>query len=385
MMDFFAAVAVNLRNRYLTLAHLDQHQNIPSRETGPTEPEQTAEPEPVDSYVPTAALPDTTDLKPYSEPEVETQDAGADEPDSEPPAIGQNPDGTYYRRDARLAFNLDLRFDLGAFTTTVTRLAEGATGVIDEFTAVGFGLQADFAVKGKQTVDTNMTEGATALPRHFLTVDSGKAKQLGSFQATNGAFQVESFYRQAARVRRMLDVKEHDGHRRAVSKFAFRMHIDNRFNIAFANRFNVQTQRMSEELPDQVGSYLDNAGDVAAKGTDEMMATFFDAVDGYLDRTEENLLESVVGAFDKAAAELGFSGPQTDLAREQLTDSIESFFNRVATGLDRIKSRFVPSAVEAPGDSASPISAGYEIPAGTTTSGQLYGDWQPAEQISVSG
>ena len=74
-----------------------------------------------------------------------------------------------------------------------------------------------------------------------------------------------------------------------MNKIAYRLQVDSRFSFAFAERLNIQTERVAGARPDQIGDYLQNAGDVALKGTNEMMSAFFDGVDTYLDATEQSL------------------------------------------------------------------------------------------------
>lgn len=348
--SFFATIANNFRDHYLRLAGYENEQAAPLPEKPAVEPEAAPPVEPTDRYEPS---PDAIPVVNDGDKPVET-DVPSGSADPEDPAVSplqQNPDGTYYSRQARLDYKLDLAFDLGMVMRTVESLADGDTTALEEFAAAGFGFRADFDIKGKQTVETGLAEAADESNRHQLTKGMASSRDLGRFRAQSRNLQVESFYRQTAGVRRMLDIKDHDGYRRTVNKFAFRLQVDNRFSFSFAERFNVQTERIAADRPDQVGDYLDNAGELALNGSSEMMASFLTAVDGYLDHTESNLQESVLAAFDAAAAELGFSDEAGAVTRQNLASSIDGFFDRVREALAGIKSEFglLPATVDGQG------------------------------------
>ncbi len=118
---------------------------------------------------------------------------------------------------------------------------------------------------------------------------------------------------------------------------------------------------MAIEMPDATAGFVSSASEVAAKSSSEMMATFFDAVDSYLDDTEQAILEKVTAFFDQAAEELGFSGALVEQARAHLTDTIESFFDRVDTALAGMEIRFVPQ-VEIPVPDIEPEVTAPSIP-----------------------
>jgi hypothetical protein len=347
---FFATIANNFRSKYLDLAQQFDHlkrpiQNLPqpTPETTAVEP-QTVAPEPslpIDTFQPSgdptpkAVTPGTTT------PDVDAPDT-TEKPTGETP-VEQKPDGTYYyQRRALLEYDLNLRFDLGTITRTVERMAEGDTTSVESFAAAGFGLHADFDVRGMQKVRTNMADTEATGRRHELTVAGQRAA--GSYRAVSNDFAAQGFYKQASRIHRVLNESAQGSHRQAVNQFAARFRLDNRFSMAFAERFNVQTERVASEAPDAVERYLGSAGDVATSGTNEMMASFFDAVDGYLDQSEQAIIDNVTAFFDRAATELGFSETEIAEVRDHLTSTIETFFDRVDSALASVESRFVPQA-----------------------------------------
>ena len=130
--------------------------------------------------------------------------------------------------------------------------------------------------------------------------------------------------------------------------------LDNSFSFAFLDRFNIQTRDVAEQVPESLSSYLASAGNMAESGTSEMMAAFFDAVDGYLDEAEVTLADNVGRFFDLAAEALGFSGEMVDSAKVQLTETVASFFDQVETALASLQSRFLPPEAELPPGSGVP-------------------------------
>jgi len=176
--------------------------------------------------------------------------------------------------------------------------------------------------------------------RHQLTAAS--TRQASKFLFQSRDFALESFYSEASRIRRSLQESVRGTHRRAVNKFAARFRLDNRFSFAHLERFNVQTERITNDMPDEVANYVGSAGEIASKGSAEIMATFFDAVDSYLEDTEEAVLEKVTAFFDHAAEELGFSGAMVEQARAHLAGTIESFFGRADSAMAELETRFIP-------------------------------------------
>jgi len=341
---FLASVADSFRSRYLNL-NLEferAHRPAPVQTDSTLAPLEPA-PEtiaPADTYEPSeqevATAPDTED--PVTSPITPAT----------PNPVEKQPDGTYfYQRRARLDYRLDLNFDLAALTRTIEKVAEGDTQAVEQLTAAGFGLSADFDVNGFQQVRTNAGEDIPAARQHQLA--HGAARNSGRYLVNSRDFAMDVFFNEATRIHRNLNESARGAHRQAVNKFALRFHLDNRFSFAFLERFNVQTEQMNAERPEALSGYLDSAGGVATAGTNNTMAAFLDAVDGYLDDTAEAMLSKVSAFFDLAAEELGFSGDMVAQARESLTGTIEAFFQRVDEALAQLRSQYAP-ATELPAE-----------------------------------
>ncbi|MCD6249098.1 MAG: hypothetical protein J7J98_02040 [candidate division Zixibacteria bacterium] len=344
---FFTNIASSYREKYLNLA----------QRFSPGMPTPTQQPEapnvhglreidtpkaPIDEYLPTGdpvsketPISTITPENKTSKPTNET-----DTPTGEIP-VEQKPDGTYYyQRQAQLDYQLNLKFDLATITRTIESIADGDTEAIEEFAAGGFGLHVGFDIKGIQRVRTNIAELDDPTRRHQLT--EAKSRRAGQFAAQSRDFAVKSFFKEASRVHRSLNENASGKHRQTVSRFAARFRLDNQFSFAHLQRFNIQTERVADESPDNLPSYIGSAGQVAETGSGTMMTAFFDAVDAYLDDSEQAILDKVTAFFDAAAEDLGFSGAMVDQAREHLTGTIAGFFDRIETAMAGMESRFAP-------------------------------------------
>jgi hypothetical protein len=349
---FISNVASNFRTRYIDLAQQFQRPETKSTPTPTLAAEPVAaKPEtaiPVDEYIPAATTaPTTTTTTETAKPTTTKTEpsSGEGEEEATTPAtenpVELKPDGTYYyRRNAKLTYELNLQFDLSTITQTIERLSEGDTSSVESFAAAGFGLQAGFDIQGFEKIQTNMTEGEASGNSRQLT--KAAARGAGAFSYQDANFAVDSFYREASRVHRSINESARGAHRKAVTQFSARYRLDNQFSMSFGERFNTQTERVAADMPSEVANYVGSAGKLAAGGTTGMMNAFFDAVDSYLDGSEQKLLDNVTAFFDQAAADLGFEGAMVDAARTDLTDSITSFFDSVQAAVDQLGTWYAP-------------------------------------------
>jgi len=258
--------------------------------------------------------------------------------------LNQTPDGGYYyKRSARLDYQLNLQFNLASIMHAAEQIEDGETRSAEQLIAAGFGLHADFMAKGVQRVETNMQDEAGTAQQIRGREHSRARGKLGMamrFAEADRGFAARMFQRTAADVRKSLKFDVQDGHRRATNRIALRFQMDTRFSFALAQRFNVQTQQVAEKQPDAVGPYVDNAGALAQSGTAEAMTAFFDAVEAYLDGSEARIMAQTEQFFDQAASDLGFEGALVEAAKAQLTGSIESFFGRVEDAIATLSARY---------------------------------------------
>jgi hypothetical protein len=356
IMGFLQSVADNFRQRYADLAEQIRVRQPVYRDFSPQETKSAPAPEVEDTFTPSGPAdaayadesPDSVELS-GSQPEDTPAPPNSSETDTAtPPAehkdgvVEQKPDGTYvHRRAARLDYSLNLRFDLAAVQRTVRLLSEGDTETIEQLVAAGFGLSAAFDLKGMSLEETAVAGPASdAHPVHARTLNMLKSRQANQFAADSRNFALDSFSRESSKLMRSHDELARNGYRRAVNRFAMRYRMDTQFSFGFLQRFNIQTDRVAADAPESLDRYVDTAGAVAEGGSVNMMATFFDAVDAYLNAAESDLLDKALGAFDQAVADLGFSDALAGAVRDHLSDTIEGFFDRVDLALAGMREQF---------------------------------------------
>ena len=275
--------------------------------------------------------------------------SGEEASNSDEAADNIMPDGTYnFKSSSQLNYKLDLSFDLAAISRTVRYLSEGDVTQVEQLTAAGFGLSADFALTGQQIVKAAYENGeaSNSLTDHLKGRNVNNMNQAGAFMANSRDFKVQSFYKEASSIKNSFDVKNNNGYSRVVNKLAMRYSLDSSFSFANLERFNVQANRVADQAPESLEDYFSNTGNLADTGSNELMATFFDAVDSYLDQTESNLLDKTVAFFEQAASELGFSEPMIAIAKNHLVSTIEGFFDRVDAAINKLESVYAPEQIE---------------------------------------
>ena len=316
-----------------------------------TPPQISQVPEPTtDKYIPSSEAlakqpeqPTQNSVTPLNNSNPTPETKQADTPQKESPALPINPDGTYqsYSRKSRLDYSLNLQFNLGTFTSSIEKLANGDLQSLEEIAMGGFGLKADMNFQGFQQVrETSDLENRSAsVAKSKMLSTNGLANK---FSANSRNFAVNSFYNEASKISRSYHAVDNGTHRMAVNKIGFRYQLDSGFNFTFLNKFNSQTEQMAQQTPDMVNNYLSSAGNLAESGSTEMMSTFFDAVDSYLNQAEIDLIAKANEYFDMAVEELGFSGALVDTAKESFVGSIESFFNRVDNAIETVQDVYIP-------------------------------------------
>ncbi len=359
--DLIALAARNIQMRYLNLAGPLSDSSHQSLYTGQEPVNRPLTPLPVDQFLPSTPtqLPYLTGTDPLqtSTPVVPVDETADEVPvpadDALVPVEGE-PEASaatyFFRRRAKLNYHLDLGFDMQAFSRTVEQLSEGNVQSVEQFSAAGFGLKAALDIKGKQFIETNLPapEGALQTKGHIAHRSRMRSRQAMQIGIQGRDFAAQGFHRQSTSMMQSMKETYHNDYRRTVNKFAYRFRMDTSFNFSFLERFNAQTQDVTDQAPESLGNYVTSAGNVAEMGTPGMMAAFFDAVDGYLDRAEEQLVDKVNQFFDMAAEELGMSEAMIDTGREHLLGAIDSFFSQVDEALAGMESQFVTSELVQP-------------------------------------
>lgn len=291
----------------------------------------------------------------------EPRTSGTSDPaDAQPTTPSNQSEPTYsFLSQSRLDYRMNLRFDLGTIVQTASELTEGESASLTSLVAGGFGLSTDLSFKGSQVIERVANGDSQEGDRTSLRQKAmSRSSSVSQFAMQDKNFALQAFQKEAGQIKRTLRIKNVEGHTTAVRKFALRFRSDSSFQFASLQRFNVQTQQVSEGEPSRLGDYLEAAGSMAEKGTNEMMAAFFDAVDVHLDGAEDRLIAQANAAFDLAASELGFSQELVDFARDNLVGTIEGFFNRVEAAVEALESRFVSSidSPAVPSESSLPMA-----------------------------
>lgn len=354
--EFFNSIAGNFINRYRELAR--QNNYLPKIAT-PTEVEP----------VPTTPTTDSVEISPEAQKAAEsnsptpTTATTADAPaandetgeatdnDESAPATTEEPadDGLSdytqkLKQLSRLDYKMDLEFNLNSLTSVIQSLSEGDSAAVEEFADANFGLSADMSFRGFSQVNA---QGDFDTDKQVTNAKAGyNSNQATRYAAESRNFRLDSFMNEATTLRRGMHQSSQGNHYLAVNKFALRYQYDGGMDFSFLNRFNIQTKQVSEAMPESLDNYLTSAGNVAESGTTEMMAAFFDAVDSYLAQAESDLSAKAGQFFDMAAEELGLSGDLVGVAKNNLTNSIDSFFNRVNNAVDMLQSRYAPESIE---------------------------------------
>ncbi len=342
--SFFNQIANNFRDHYQQLSDSVSLGKTPKYYyTDDTKKSTPQEQLPADSYLPSNESEKPTTSTDKNKPSTNTPTyANPTEPKEKThPANAETGDVAYFSRKTSLDYKMMLQFDLRAIQGVAESLADGDTQKITEFAAGGFGLKAAFDIKSSEIIETNMAENIDGKSITKSKLNS-KSRLAGSFEAQAKNFNLQSFYNESTKMSRSMDTKTSANYRRSVNKFALRYRMDSKFNFSFINRFNVQTKQVAETDPSNLENYVKSAGNVAQSGTTEMMSTFFDAVDGYLNNAESDMLAKADQFFTMAVEELGFSEQTVSLVKDKLVDSIESFFGRVDEAVSMIASKYVP-------------------------------------------
>ncbi len=354
--NFLNSIVNNFKNKYLEMANRFMPEAPKIITVADLEPTQTT-PDinaPEDSYLPANSVIGNPDESEMTKENLIASDANKDGyvpsgdddvsdelapyfPETNPATTEPTGETSFYiNKQMNLRYGMDLRFDLSSFASTVESIADGDTTSVEEFTRANFGFSADMFFKGSSKVDTNFPteEGSNHLAKRSFDSTS---LNLSKYASGSDNFALDSFYKDASRVKSRSLTINNNTHSLTINKFAARFKMDSSFGFSFLNKFNVQSNRVADSAPDSINDYMTSAGNVAEIGTTEMMSAFFDGVDAYLNAAEETLIAKAEQFFDLAAEQLGISEEFVDFAKEQFVGSISSFFDRVDSAIDSIR------------------------------------------------
>lgn len=280
---------------------------------------------------------------------------------------------TYSREFSHLRYNLDLNFDAQALQRTMQQLTtiqtENGTSVsetLETLSSLNIGLGVNFQVEGFR-----VSEQAE------LTDSTGPEKA-GRYQKQAAGNQFDNLLKQASRINQKLPQGNRFGYQLAVNSFALRYNSDAQFSFSHFSRFNTQVTTLGETDSAAVDSLTSSAGDLAGFASNNLMESFLDSVDAYLGSSEADLLEKIDQFFEVASAELGLSSDAIAQVKQQLSATVENFFDKVESSISALKTQvFGISASSADSLIIDPIPADADQPVG----GQLIGDQPVLDQV----
>ncbi len=287
----------------------------------PTSPENTS------TATKTGEPQDTLELSTPKSAEIQTADPyGQTAPDTQ--------SATYDREFSHLRYSLDLNFDAQALQRSMQQLTtiqtEDGTRVsetLETLSSLNIGLGLNFQVEGLR-----VSEQAE------LTNSVG-AEKAGHYQRQAAGNQFENLLKQASRTNQKLPSGNRFGYQLAVNSFALRYSADAQFSFSHFSRFNTQVTALGETDSAAVDSLTSSAGDLAEFASNNLMESFLDSVDAYLGDSEANLLEKIDQFFEIAASELGLSSDAIAQAKEQLSATVENFFDKVESSINALKTQ----------------------------------------------
>ncbi|MCH7879202.1 MAG: hypothetical protein IH914_07810 [candidate division Zixibacteria bacterium] len=248
---------------------------------------------------------------------------------------------TYERKFSQLRYSLDLSFNAQALQTTIHRLSmiqtEDATSVSETFeslSSLNIGLGVNFQMQGLSVSE-----------RAELS-DSRGSEKTGHYQRHESADKFEKLLKHASRTNENLPSEHRHGHQLAVNRFALRYSSDAQFSFSHFSRFNTQVTVLGKVSPEELNGLTASAGELAEFASNDVMGAFLDSVDAYLGDSEENLLAKIDEFFNMAGSELGLSPEAIAQAKEQLSSTVVSFFDRVESSISALKNQVfgLPSA-----------------------------------------
>jgi hypothetical protein len=364
--SYFTGLAQTLIARYDMRARMAEHQQIrrlvlhaPAQ--SPPETQEPGSRPPSDSVEISQAARQLMCARPSCEADEPESHAAPDEKPEAQLADGEDDDAAVthaapsremtVRLRQRLDYGLHLRFDLESIRGTLAQLAEGDSEVVGELSAARLGLSADLRIRGteRMVVRAQEAESDDSEVARLHGRSIARQRRMAFYRAQGSDVDLKAFFREAVRVRESIKVADHDGHVRAVRKFALRYRFDSRISIQTLQRFNDQTGQMAAADSDDVGAYLSRAGGLAEKGSAEMLTAFFDTVESYLDHAEQELLARA-DEFSRLAQEYGGQGA-VELASgigHDMEISIRDFFRVVDEALAGLECSYVGEELQQP-------------------------------------
>ncbi len=332
----------------LSNKQVNEQQSLPAETTAPIEeetpPQDTIELSNTDPKTPTDESPVvyTPEIIAENAPEAPATavDEIPEEPESGMVAI---------KTKINAQFNMNMIFDLSAFEQTIMTFAEDAAdGQVDimSYTDLNIGLHTDLHARAHIRETFQVEEGMEGASSELKYREKGRFSSMGAALLKSRGFEAGMFYKESLKTKFRLHQEYKDGFLRVSRKMALKYTQDFRLNLRSMNMYNTQAETLDQS--GNLDNYLTSAEAIidSPQLSGNLINQFFEAVEGYLDGAEDQLIAKIESFFDSMASELGVGSGLLESSREILIDSVESFFDRVETAVSAVTARYMPDSVE---------------------------------------
>lgn len=288
------------------------------------------------------------------------------------------------QRNWQNRIDLNLKFNLSEFESSLTQLVEDSQDgemQTETLTNINLGLHVDLSVKGKLNdiiKNAGLGQEGTASQQALVAKVRTASNQAAAMQVQSRNFEADMFYRESQATNFKIRQEYSDGFMRVSRKLSMRYSQDFSLNFRSLQAYNSQAAQLSET--GDLTSYLNNAEALVDSNQiqGETIGKFFDIVQGYLDQTEDKVMEKINYFFDQLSSQLGIDSADLDQSREQTLETARAFFEKVDNVLADVKTKYVsadpppvqidelpatePEQVEAPTESEQIEQPSEEMP-----------------------
>ncbi|MCD6161910.1 MAG: hypothetical protein J7K40_05790 [candidate division Zixibacteria bacterium] len=228
--------------------------------------------------------------------------------------------------------NLNLDFNIEDFEKVLTTIVEDAQDGNFEVAAINnidIGLNVDFQAKAKMT-ETYRIDGNNADAKG-IEFERNKTQQMRELKALmkTREFEANLFYRENLKANYSSKKHYADGFIRVSRKLAIRYTQDISLNLKSLNMYNEQARDLTDD--EDIKNYLSNTETMVDNPeiSGELIGQFFETVQLYIDKAENNLIEKVNSYFNNLTQQLGVNPEYLGDTKERLLESVSVFFDKV--------------------------------------------------------
>ena len=240
--------------------------------------------------------------------------------------------------------NLNLDFSIEDFEKVLTVIFEDAKD--GEFNTVALnniniGLNIDFRAKAKMT-ETYRVDGNTAEIKGIESERNNihQRRMMKALMRTR-EFEANLFYRENFKA--SFNSKNHysDGFVRVSRKLAIRYTQDLSLNLNSLNLYNTQARDLAEN--EDINNYLSNTETMVDNPeiSGELIGKFFETVQLFIDKAEDNLIEKVDMYFDNLTQQLGVNPEYIENTKDMLMENISVFFDKVEQTINTYRNNHI--------------------------------------------